>query len=48
MNNRTPKTQLGVKGNMSQRGADRVGLILSLAALTAVIFGGVVGILVVI
>ena len=33
---------------MSQQGADRVGLILSLTALVAVIFGGIVAVIVVI
>ena len=40
MNTRTPKTQLGVKGNMSRQGADRVGLMLAATALTGVALTG--------
>lgn len=29
----TPKTQVGLTGNMTRKGADRVGLVLALAAL---------------
>lgn len=43
--NRPPKHQLIVHGRMSQRGADRVGTILAVGAVLAVLVAGVVAVL---
>lgn len=40
MSNRTPKTHVGVKGNMTAKGADRVGLVLAFTAMLAVALSG--------
>lgn len=42
---RMPKSLLVVRGNMTRRGADRVGVILAVAVLVAVILIGTAGIL---
>jgi hypothetical protein len=40
MTKNTPKTHVGVKGNMTAKGADRVGLVLAFTAMLAVVLSG--------
>jgi hypothetical protein len=46
MTKNTPNSRLGVKGTMTKKGADRVGLILAFSVFAAVLFGGVTAILI--